>query len=110
MHHIHTGQPVKQLRSLLALLAQVIERPTALLILETLLRYYVQGTGRLAEDDIRCLLQDMPVGERFGLPVEVYAIVVVVEEDRLTVVAALHDMNRYARKDKASLARHGSAL
>jgi len=64
MRHIHTDQPVAQLKSLLGLIAQVLERPTALEILEALLRYYVQGTERLDESDLRALLQEIPAGER----------------------------------------------
>jgi len=38
-------------------------RATALEILESLLRYYVQGTGRVEERDVRALLQQTSTGD-----------------------------------------------
>ena len=48
---------------MLALIEQVQDRATALEILESLLRYYVQGTGRIEECDVRALLQQTPTGD-----------------------------------------------
>ena len=40
------------------MIEQVIEQPTALDILESLLRYYVQGRRRLDEQGVRALLRE----------------------------------------------------
>ena len=63
LRDIHSEQPLARLRDLLKLIEQVIEQPSALEILESLLRYYVQGTRRLDEQDIRALLQNTQTGE-----------------------------------------------
>ena len=63
LRHIDSDQPLARLQELLGLIAQVIEQPSALAILESLLRYYVQGTRRLDEQDIRALLQNTSTGE-----------------------------------------------
>jgi hypothetical protein len=42
-------------------------------------------------------------------PVQVDPVVVVVEEDGLPVVAALHHMDRHARQEEAGFARHCEA-
>jgi hypothetical protein len=39
-------------------------------------------------------------------PVEVNPVVAVVENDSLSVVAALHDMDRHARKEETAFPRH----
>ena len=61
--HIYSPEPAERLRELLGLIEQICDQPTALEILESLLRYYVQGTRRLEEQDVRALLQTMPTGE-----------------------------------------------
>ncbi|MBK1699842.1 hypothetical protein CKO22_02625 [Thiococcus pfennigii] len=48
---------------MLGLIAKVSRDPTALDILESLLRYYVQGTGRLTERQVRTLLEQTLSGE-----------------------------------------------
>jgi len=48
---------------LIALIDQIADRDTALEILESLLRYYVQGTQRAAEDDARHLLEQTSPGD-----------------------------------------------
>lgn len=63
LRYIYSDQPQERLRELLRLIEQVIDQPTALEILESLLRYYVQGTGRLDERDVRMLLQETHSGE-----------------------------------------------
>lgn len=63
LRHIYSKEPLERLRELLALIEQVIDQPTALEILESLLRYYVQGTRRLEEQDVRALLQTTRTGE-----------------------------------------------
>lgn len=63
LRHIYSDQPLERLRELLGLIEQVIDQPTALEILESLLRYYVQGTQRLDERDVRALLQETRSGE-----------------------------------------------
>ncbi|NEV64661.1 hypothetical protein [Thiorhodococcus minor] len=56
-------QPIERLRERLALIEQVIDQPGALDILESLLRQYVQGTRRVAEADVRTLLEERPSGD-----------------------------------------------
>ena len=51
--HLPPVYPLARLRELLGLMEQVIEQPSAPAILESLLRYYVQGTRRLDEQDVR---------------------------------------------------------
>jgi len=63
LRHIYSDQPLERLRELLRLIEQVSDQPTALDILESLLRYYVQGTKRLDEQDVRALLQATRSGE-----------------------------------------------
>jgi hypothetical protein len=63
LRHIYSGQPAERLRELLGLIAKVSRDPTALDILESLLRYYVQGTGRLTERQVRTLLEQTLSGE-----------------------------------------------
>jgi hypothetical protein len=63
LRHIFSDQPVERVRELLGLVAKVSRDPTALDILESLLRYYVQGTGRLDEIQIRRLLEQTLSGE-----------------------------------------------
>jgi hypothetical protein len=45
------------------LIDQIADRDTALQILESLLRYYVQGTQRVDEDDARRLLEQTAPGD-----------------------------------------------
>jgi hypothetical protein len=63
MRWIFSQEPVARLNDLLALIEQVQDRATALEILESLLRYYVQGTGRVEEEDLRALLQQTSTGD-----------------------------------------------
>ena len=63
LRHIYSDQPLDRLRDLLKLIEQVSDQPTALEILESLLRYYVQGTRRLDEQDVRMLLNETQSGE-----------------------------------------------
>jgi hypothetical protein len=63
LRHIYSDQPTERLRELLELIAKVSRDPTALDILESLLRYYVQGTGRLDETQVRRLLEQTLSGE-----------------------------------------------
>ncbi len=63
LRHIHSEQPAACLREHLDLIAQVLDKPTALEILEALLRYYVHGTGRLDERQVREIMRTMPKGE-----------------------------------------------
>ncbi|MBK1621890.1 hypothetical protein CKO42_26685 [Lamprobacter modestohalophilus] len=49
---IVSDQPLEHLERLIALIDQVADRDTALQSLESLLRYDVQGTQRVDEDDI----------------------------------------------------------
>lgn len=60
---IFSDQPIERLRELLALIEQVGDQATALEILESLLRYYVQGTQRVDEHDARLLLQQTATGD-----------------------------------------------
>jgi predicted transposase/invertase (TIGR01784 family) len=63
MRRIFSNEPIARLRELLTLIEQVQDRTTALEILESLLRYYVQGTQRVEERDIRMLLQQTATGD-----------------------------------------------
>ncbi|WP_236849062.1 DUF4351 domain-containing protein [Candidatus Thiodictyon syntrophicum] len=47
----------------MTLIEQAEDWTTALEILESLLRYYVQGTGRVEERDVRALLEQNPTGD-----------------------------------------------
>ena len=66
MRWIFSQEPLEHLERLIALIAlidQIADRDTALEILESLLRYYVQGTQRVAEDDARQLLEQTSPGD-----------------------------------------------
>ncbi|MBK5929958.1 Rpn family recombination-promoting nuclease/putative transposase [Halochromatium salexigens] len=60
---IFSDQPLEHLERLIALIDQVADRDTALQILESLLRYYVQGTQRVEESDARRLLEQTAPGD-----------------------------------------------
>jgi hypothetical protein len=63
LRHIYSDRPVEQVRDLLQLITQVNRDETAIAVLESLLRYYVQGTGRLDEQQARTLLEQTFSGE-----------------------------------------------
>jgi len=63
MRWIFSQEPLEHLERLIALIEQIADRDTALEILESLLRYYVQGTQRVAEDDARQLLEQTSPGD-----------------------------------------------
>lgn len=63
LRHIYSDQPAERFAELLQLIAKVSRDDTALDILESLLRYYVQGTGRLDEQQARALLEQTFFGE-----------------------------------------------
>ena len=63
MRWIFSQEPLEHLERLIALIDQIADRDTALEILESLLRYYVQGTQRVAEDDARHLLEQTSPGD-----------------------------------------------
>ena len=54
---------MERLRDLIGLIERVQDRTTAVEILESLLRYYVQGTQRVDEHDVRHLLQQTTTAE-----------------------------------------------
>lgn len=56
LRHIFDPVPKQALREILPLAKAILDRETALEMLEVLLRYYVQTTQRLEENDIRDLL------------------------------------------------------
>ncbi|WP_338035855.1 DUF4351 domain-containing protein [Halochromatium roseum] len=60
---IFSDQPLEHLQRLIALINQVADRDTALQSLESLLRYDVQGTQRVEEDDARRLLEQTAPGD-----------------------------------------------
>ncbi|WP_295387895.1 Rpn family recombination-promoting nuclease/putative transposase [uncultured Thiodictyon sp.] len=60
---VFSDRPIERLRELLTLIEQVQDKTTALTILESLLRYYVQGTQTLGEGDVRTLLQQTSTGD-----------------------------------------------
>jgi hypothetical protein len=63
MRWVFDDQPVERLRELLALIEQIEDRETAVEVLESLLRYFVQGTQRVDEPTVRTLLQQTSTGE-----------------------------------------------
>jgi predicted transposase/invertase (TIGR01784 family) len=63
MRWVFDAQPVERLRELLALIEHVEDRDTAVEVLESLLRYFVQGTQRVDEPTVRALLQQTSTGE-----------------------------------------------
>jgi hypothetical protein len=63
MRWVFDAEPVARLRELLALIDQIEERDTAVEVLESLLRYFVQGTERVDEPTVRILLQQTSTGE-----------------------------------------------
>jgi len=63
MRWIFSEQPIERLRELFALIEQIEDQTTALEMLESLLRYYVQGTQRVDEQDARLLLQQTRTGD-----------------------------------------------
>jgi len=60
---VFSNQPIERLRELLILIEQIDDRETAVEVLESLLRYYVQGTGAVDEPEARKLLQQTSTGE-----------------------------------------------
>jgi hypothetical protein len=56
LRHIFDPLPKQALREILPLAKAILDRETALEMLEVLLRYYVQTTQQLEENDIRELL------------------------------------------------------
>jgi hypothetical protein len=58
---IFSAEPLERLRELIALIDQIQDRDTAVAILESLLRYYVQGTQRIEEPEVHALLKSPPV-------------------------------------------------
>ena len=64
MRHINSAEPLVRLHELLVLIGGVLERRTALEMLESILRYYVQGTQRLGEEEVRVLLAATPGGDQ----------------------------------------------
>ena len=64
MRHIYSMEPLERLHELLLLIGEVLERRTALEMLESILRCYVQGTQRLGEEEVRVLLAATPGGDQ----------------------------------------------
>ncbi|NEX18153.1 MAG: hypothetical protein C1943_16475 [Halochromatium sp.] len=63
LRYIYSNQPSVRFLELLQLIAKVSRDETAMAILESLLRYFVQGTGRLDEQQARTLLEQTFSGE-----------------------------------------------
>ncbi|WP_462321317.1 Rpn family recombination-promoting nuclease/putative transposase [Halochromatium sp.] len=63
LRYIYSDQPSERFLELLQLIAKVSRDETAMAILESLLRYFVQGTGRLDEQQVRTLLEQTFSGE-----------------------------------------------
>lgn len=63
LRHIYSEQPDARFRELLMLINQVRHDPDALDILESLLRYYVKGAGRLDEQQVRRLIEQTLSGD-----------------------------------------------
>ena len=64
MRHIYSAEPLERLHELLVLIGEALERRTALEMLESILRYYVQSTQRLGEEEVRVLLAATPGGDQ----------------------------------------------
>jgi hypothetical protein len=63
LRSIASDEPIARLRELIALIEQIEDRETAVEVLESLLRYYVQGTGCIEEIEVRRLLQQTATGD-----------------------------------------------
>ena len=63
MRGIFSGAPADRLTELLALIALIEDRTTAVEVLESLLRYYVQGTRQIDEPTACALLQQHSHGD-----------------------------------------------
>ncbi len=63
MKHVFDPEPKAQLREILRLIREVLQQETALELLEVILRYYVQYTQRLDEDDVKQILKVTAAGE-----------------------------------------------
>jgi predicted transposase YdaD len=63
MRGIFSGVPADRLTELLALIALIEDRTTAVEVLESLLRYYVQGTRQIDEPTACALLQQHSHGD-----------------------------------------------
>jgi hypothetical protein len=63
MRWIFSKEPLGRLNDLLTLIEQAQDRTTVLEILESLLRYYVPGTGRVEERDVCTLLENTSTGD-----------------------------------------------
>ena len=60
---IHSDEPLSRLSELIGLIQRVQSRETALQVLESLIRYYTQGTGKVDEDAVRRLLEQTTNGD-----------------------------------------------
>lgn len=65
LKHIFDPEPKRALAEILPLAREILDRETSLEMLEVLLRYYVQTTHTLAENDIRELLTASSGGEEY---------------------------------------------
>jgi hypothetical protein len=63
LRRIFDPQPTQRLRELLRLILQVLDQPSVLELLESLLRGDVQGLRQLDEPNLRALLQETGRGE-----------------------------------------------
>ncbi len=63
MKHVFDPEPKARLREILRLIREVLQQETALELLEVILRYYVQYTQRLDEDDVKEILKVTAAGE-----------------------------------------------
>ena len=63
LRYIYDDQPLERLRELLGLIDQIADRSTALEVLESLLRYFVQVTQCISETQASQLVQTTHYGE-----------------------------------------------
>jgi DNA-binding transcriptional regulator YiaG len=63
MRWVFDAEPVERLIELLVLIEQIEDRDTAVEVLESLLRYFVQGIQRVDEPTVRALLQQTSNGD-----------------------------------------------
>ena len=63
LKHIFSDAPLERLGELMQLLDRIRDQPSALDMLEVILRYYVQGTERLDERQVHQLLLEQAPGD-----------------------------------------------
>ena len=63
LKHVFDPDPKARLQEILLLIRDILQRETALEIVELILRYYVQSTQRLGEEEVKAILKVTATGE-----------------------------------------------